>query len=189
MKTVTTGEGGAVTTNSPELAARLLRFRSHGIVPRPQHGGWFYEISELTPNARITDIQCALGTSQLNKLEQFVERRNEIAIRYEELLDSLDVEPAPMAHTAGSLHAHHLYPVRVPRRRDVYDAMRGDGIGVQVHYVPIYRHPLFAPFGVTPTDFPETERAYESLLSLPIYPSLTAAQQDRVVASLAAAID
>ncbi len=187
VKTVTTGEGGAVTTNSLELATRLRRFRSHGMVSRPQHGGWFYEISELTPNARITDIQCALGTSQLAKLEQFVTRRNEIATRYESLLATLDVEAAPMA-LAGTRHAHHLYPVRVPNRRDVYVAMRADGIGVQVHYVPIYRHPLFAPFGVTPSDFPETERAYEGLLSLPIYPSLTIEQQERVVASLAAAI-
>ena len=109
--------------------------------PRPQHGGWFYEISELTPNARISDLQCALGASQLTKLERFVTRRNEIAKGYEELLAGLDVEPAPTA-PEGSRHARHLYPVRVPRRRSVYEAMRAAGIGVQVHYVPIYRHPL-----------------------------------------------
>jgi len=188
VKTVTTGEGGAVTTNSAELAARLRRFRSHGMVPRPQHGEWFYEISELTPNARISDIQCALGASQLTKLERFVERRNELALRYETLLADLDVEPAPAAHTPGTRHAFHLYPVRVPRRRAVYESMRAAGVGVQVHYVPIYRHPLFAPFGIAPSDFPETERAYEQLLSLPMFPALTDAQQDRVVDVLAAAI-
>ena len=188
VKTVTTGEGGAVTTNSAELAARLRRFRSHGRVPRPQHGEWFYEISELTPNARITDIQCALGASQLTKLERFVERRNELALRYETLLADLDVEPAPASHTHGTRHAFHLYPVRVPRRRAVYESMRAAGVGVQVHYVPIYRHPLFAPFGIAPSDFPETERAYEQLLSLPMFPALTDAQQDRVVDVLAAAI-
>jgi perosamine synthetase len=188
VKTVTTGEGGAVTTNSEELAARLRRFRSHGMVARPEHGGWFYEIAELTPNARISDLQCALGASQLAKLERFVIRRNEIAARYQELLTGLDVEPAPTA-LAGSRHAYHLYPVRVPQRRSVYEAMRAAGIGVQVHYVPIYRHPLFAPFGIAPSAFPETERAYEGLLSLPMYPALTNAQQDRVVETLAAAVD
>ena len=187
VKTVTTGEGGAVTTNSAEIAARLRRFRSHGMVSRPEHGGWFYEISELTPNARISDLQCALGASQLAKLERFVIRRNEIADRYQELLAGLDVEPAPAA-PAGSRHAYHLYPVRVPGRRPVYEAMRESGIGVQVHYVPIYRHPLFAPFGIAPSDFPETERAYAGLLSLPIYPGLTDREQRRVAETLAAAL-
>jgi perosamine synthetase len=187
VKTITTGEGGAVTTNSLELATRLRRFRSHGMVPRPEHGGWFYEISELTPNARISDMQCALGTSQLAKLERFVHRRNELALQYDTLLADLDVEPAPTA-PEGSRHAFHLYPVRVPRRRKVYEKMRAAGIGVQVHYVPIYRHPLFAPFGTAPSDFPETERAYEGLLSLPMYPALTDAAQRRVVERLADAL-
>jgi perosamine synthetase len=187
VKTVTTGEGGAVTTNSEELAARLRRFRSHGMTPRPEHGGWFYEVSELTPNARISDLQCALGTSQLTKLEQFVTRRNELAQQYQDLLAGLDVEPAPTA-PEGSRHAYHLYPVRVPRRRAVYDAMRAAGIGVQVHYVPIYRHPLFAPLGIAPSELPETERAYAGLLSLPMYPALTDAQQLRVVETLAGAL-
>lgn len=187
VKTVTTGEGGAVTTNSEELAARLRRFRSHGMVPRPEHGGWFYEISELTPNARISDLQCALGTSQLSKLERFVSRRNELAQQYHELLSGIDVEPAPTA-VAGFRHAYHLYPVRVPDRRAVYESMRDSGIGVQVHYVPIYRHPLFAPFGIAPSDLPETERAYAGLLSLPMFPALTNAEQRRVVETLAAAL-
>lgn len=187
VKTITAGEGGAVTTNSLELARRMRRFRSHGIVARPEHGGWCYEIAELAPNARISDIHCALGASQLQKLEPFVARRNDLASRYYERLASLDVECAPTA-TAGSRHAYHLYPVRVPRRRAVYDAMRAAGIGVQVHYSPIYRHPLFAPLGVTPTDYPETERAYAGLLSLPMYPALTNPQQNRVVETLAAAL-
>jgi len=187
VKTVTTGEGGAVTTNSVELATRLRRFRSHGMVPRQQHGGWFYEISELTPNARISDVQCALGASQLQKLDRFVNRRNEIAHRYGELLAHLDVDLAPVA-PVGSGHAFHLYPVRVPRRRTVYEAMRAAGIGVQVHYVPIYRHPLFAPFGFAPSDYPETERAYAGLLSLPMYPGLTDREQCRVAETLEASL-
>jgi perosamine synthetase len=187
VKTITTGEGGAVTTNSLELATRLRRFRSHGMVPRPEHGGWFYEISELTPNARISDLQCALGASQLTKLERFVSRRNALARQYEELLADLDVEHAPTA-PEGSRHAFHLYPIRVPRRRAVYESMRAAGVGVQVHYVPIYRHPLFAEFGTAPSDFPETERAYRGLLSLPMYPALTDAAQLRVVDALTTAL-
>jgi dTDP-4-amino-4,6-dideoxygalactose transaminase len=187
VKTITTGEGGAVTTNSSELAERMRRFRSHAMVPQPERGGWFYEISELAPNARISDIQCALGASQLTKLERFVSRRNDLAMRYHEQLAALDVETAPSA-LAGSRHAYHLFPVRIPRRRAVYDAMREAGIGVQVHYPPIYRHPLFAPLGVAPSDFPETERAYDRLLSLPMYPALTDEQQDRVINTLAAAL-
>jgi dTDP-4-amino-4,6-dideoxygalactose transaminase len=187
VKTITTGEGGAVTTNSADIATRLRRFRSHGMVPVPEQGGWYYEIAELTPNARITDIQCALGASQLTKLERNVARRNEIAVRYQELLAGLDLETPPSA-PAGCRHAYHLFPVRVPRRRAVYDAMREAGIGVQVHYVPIYRHPLFAPMGAAPADYPETERAYEGLLSLPMYPALTEAQQLRVVETLASAL-
>ena len=187
VKTVTTGEGGAVTTNSPDVAARLRRFRSHGMAPVAEQGAWYYEIAELTPNARITDIQCALGASQLTKLERFVARRNEIAARYQDLLASFDVELAPPA-PEGFRHAYHLFPVRVPSRRAVYDSMRAAGIGVQVHYVPIYRHPLFAPMGAAPSDYPETERAYEGLLSLPMYPALTDAQQVRVVETLASAL-
>jgi perosamine synthetase len=187
VKTITTGEGGAVTTNSLQLATRLRRFRAHGMVPRPEHGGWFYEVSELTPNARISDLQCALGASQLTKLERFVQRRNELARQYEELLVDLDVECAPTA-PQGFRHAFHLYPIRVPHRREVYEAMRAAGIGVQVHYVPIYCHPLFAEFGAAPSDFPETERAYRGLLSLPMYPALTDAAQLRVADALATAL-
>jgi len=188
VKTITTGEGGAVTTNSAALAERLLRFRTHGMQRRPDLGGWYYEISELTPNARITDLQCALGTSQLSKLTGFVARRNGLAARYRTLLADVDVELPPEA-LVGSRHAYHLFPVRVPNRHAVYDAMRADGIGVQVHYVPIYRHPLFAAKGFTPDAYPETEKAYEGLLSLPLHAGLTDDEQDQVVASLTKCLD
>ena len=180
VKAITTGEGGAVTTNSVELADALRRFRNHGIVRRPDLGGWYYDVETVGFNYRMTDMQAALGTSQLAKLARFVTRRNELAERYRELLAAFPLD-LPPASLPGVRHAYHLFAVRVPDRRAVYDAMHAAGIGVQVHYVPIYRHPLFADLGRSGADFPETERAYEGLLSLPLYPGLSEADQDRVV--------
>jgi UDP-4-amino-4,6-dideoxy-N-acetyl-beta-L-altrosamine transaminase len=192
VKAITTGEGGAVTTNSDELAARLRQFRSHGTVAKPDapgEGGWYYEVETLGFNYRITDVQCALGVTQLAKLSRFVTRRNELAARYRELLtDVPGVELPPAAVGCGRRHAYHLFPVRVPERLRVYDELHANGIKVQVHYVPIYRHPLYADCGVTAAEFPETERAYAGLLSLPMYPSLTDADQDRVVDTLRRAL-
>ena len=188
VKTITTGEGGAITTNSTELAERLRRFRTHDMQRRPDLGGWYYEIAELAPNARITDMQCALGVSQLRKLEQFVTRRNQLANRYRTLLEDLPVVAPPEA-PSGFRHAYHLFPVQVPDRARVYEDMRAAGIGVQVHYVPIYRHPLIARLGVTPDQFPETEHVYAGLLSLPLHAGLSDDDQDRVVDALRAALD
>ena len=186
VKTVTTGEGGAVTTNDDELAERVRRFRHHGIVPTPEAGGWSYDIPELGHNLRITDLQCALGTSQLAKLERFVVRRNELAERYRALLAGSPVVLPPAA-PPGTRHGHHLFPVRVPDRRATYDALRGAGIGVQVHYVPV--HHLSAYAGAAPPEgLPATDDAYAGLLSLPLFPDLTEADQDRVVAELLAAV-
>ena len=180
VKALTTGEGGAVTTNSDELALRLRRFRSHGTVPKPERGGWYYDVETLGYNYRLTDVQAALGASQLNKLDAFVARRNDLALRYRGRLAGLPVELPPAAPD-GFRHAYHLFVVRVPQRRAVYDAMRGSGIGVQVHYVPIYEQPLYADAGRSASDFPATAHAYEGLLSLPLHPRLTEAEQDRVV--------
>ncbi|MDZ4826257.1 MAG: UDP-4-amino-4,6-dideoxy-N-acetyl-beta-L-altrosamine transaminase [Actinomycetota bacterium] len=187
VKAITSGEGGAVTTNSDELATRLRQFRSHGSVAHPEKGGWYYEIEDLGYNYRLTDLQCALGASQVAKLERFVVRRNEIAARYRDLLADYPVELPPEA-PIGSRHAYHLFPIRVADRRHVYDDMREAGIGVQVHYVPIHVHPVYARLGCRPGDHPEAEKAYEGLLSLPMYPDLTDAQQDDVVAALGAAL-
>lgn len=187
VKAVTTAEGGAVTTNSAPLAAALRRFRNHGIVPKSERGGWYYEIEELGFNYRLSDLHAALGTSQLARLERFVARRNELADRYRALLAPLPVA-LPPAPPPGWRHAYHLFAVRVADRRAVYDRLRAAGIGVQVHYVPIYRHPAYRDLRIDPADFPATEAAYETLLSLPLFPDLAETDQDLVVEALADAL-
>lgn len=185
VKAVTTGEGGAVTTNSDALAEGLRRFRHHGIVSKPEHGGWYYEVETLGYNFRITDIQAALGSSQLCRLDAFLDRRQALAERYRSLLAGFAVTLPPAA-PSGSYHAYHLFPIRVADRRRCFDGLRRAGIGVQVHYVPIYRHPLYARGGASPEQFPATEAAYAQLLSIPLYPDLREADQDRVVSELTA---
>lgn len=180
VKTITTGEGGAVTTNSGIFADALRRFRSHGIVGKPEHGGWYYEVQSLGFNYRMTDIQAALGTSQLGKAQEFVDRRAELQRRYRRRLGDLPVQ-LPPEPPAGFASAHHLFPVRLADRRRIYEALRAAGIGVQVHYVPIYRHPIYQTKAHTPAQFPHTEAAYERLLSLPLYPDLSDNDQDRVI--------
>ena len=191
VKTITTGEGGAVTTNDPELADRLRVFRTHGIIRRrpdddPTAGDWYYEIDQIGMNYRITDIQCALGLSQLRKLDRFLDSRREIAARYRELFDGTQVElQEPVA--AGQVHAHHLVVALLPDavdRRRVYDAMRAAGIGVQVHYIPIYWHPYYRRLGFERGLCPNTERTYGRCLSLPVYPGLADADVEFVATLL-----
>jgi len=182
VKVVTTGEGGAVTTNDDELAYRLRRLRNHAIVPTPEGGRWSYDVGELGWNYRLTDMQAALGTSQLARLEQFVGRRNLLADRYRQSLKVLPVG-LPPAPRPGWTHAYHLFPVQVKDRRRVYDGLRTAGIGAQVHYVPIHRHSLYGGPG-REGEFPTAEKVYAGLLSLPLYPGLTEAEQDVVIRTL-----
>lgn len=183
VKPITTAEGGVVTTNSDEYADALRTFRSHGIVREPEQGGWYYEISEVGYNYRLTDLQAALGTSQLAKLDRFIDRRNELAARYRELLTDLDLVLPPAAPD-GFVHGYHLFAVQVPDRRRVYDTLREAGIYTQVHYVPVHHHPVSVDTGCTPDDLPVVNRVYEGLLSLPMFPRLTNNDQDRVVEAL-----
>jgi len=180
VKTITTAEGGAVTTNDEALAERLRRFRHHGIEPRPDLGGWAYEVVEPGMNYRLTDVHAALGASQLTKLDRFVARRNELAGRYRELLAELPVGLAPEGG-ADVVHGRHLYPIHVPERRRVFEHLRGAGIGVQVHYVPVTHHPLYGNPAWSARQFPVTEQVYGGLLSLPMFPSLTDEDQQHVV--------
>lgn len=188
VKPITTAEGGVVTTNDQELAERLRRFRSHGIVRRPDLGGWYYEIDEVGYNYRLTDVQAALGLSQLPKLDRFIARRNEIAARYREALAHLPVRLPPSA-PQGWVHGYHLFAIQVENRRAVYDALRSDGVATQVHYVPIHHHPVSADIGIGPGELPACDAVYDGLLSLPVFPDLTDEHVEHVVVALARAVD
>lgn len=183
VKPVTTGEGGAVTTNDGDLAAALRRFRNHGIVPRPEIAPWHYEIETLGFNYRITDIQAALGTSQLGKLTRLIARRNELAQRYRTALAHLPLTLPPEA-PEGWLHGYHLFAVQVADRRRVFEGLQEAGIRVQVHYVPLHHHPINADLGFGPADLPHTEAAYAGLISLPMFPAMADSDVDRVAAVL-----
>lgn len=185
VKPITTGEGGMVTTNDENLAQRLRAFRSHGIIRRPELGGWYYEIESLGFNYRLTDIQSALGLAQMKRLDQFVKRRNEIADRYRELLRDTPVCLPPAAPT-GFRHGYHLFVIEVEKRRHVFEGLRQAGIGVQVHYVPVHYHPISKDIGLQPGDLPQCDLHYERSISLPIHPELTDEQQDFVVEVLCA---
>jgi perosamine synthetase len=194
VKTITSGEGGMVTTRDAATAERLREFRSHGMVKDParlerHEGSWHYEQHDLGFNYRLTDIQAALGRSQLAKLERFVARRNELALRYRELLGDVEcLELAPAA-PPGHRHAHHLFVVRhrdgAGARRRLYEGLHARGILAQVHYRPVYLHPWYMrTYGYGPGLCPAAEDYYAGCLSLPCFPALTAEQQERVAAAV-----
>lgn len=195
VKHVTTGEGGAVVTDDAGLADRLRRFRNHGIERDPKRftipspGPWYHEMQDLGHNFRLTDMQAALGRSQMQRLEGFVARRREIAARYDRLFANLpDVQP--LARLPDGESSFHLYVVRIDfeglgtTRAAVMDGLRERQVGSQVHYIPVYRHPYHARAGWQPADFPNAEVYYREALSLPMYPALTDADVDRVVDAL-----
>lgn len=186
VKSITTGEGGAVTTNDDHLAERLRRFRHHGLQPVPEEGPWATRIDEVGFNYRLTDIQAALGTSQLQRLDRFIARREERARRYDTALVDLDVVRPPGA-PAGTVHARHLYPILVRDRAAVVAGLHARGIGAQVHHVPIHHHPAYAA-GTGPEHLPLTEALYAQLVSLPLFVDLTVDEQDRVVEALRASL-
>jgi perosamine synthetase len=194
IKLITTAEGGVVTTRDPELRERLAMFRNHGFTTDPTRmsraeGGWYREQVELGFNYRLSDLHSALGRSQLDKLEQFVQRRNDIAARYREMLDDVPGIGLPPEAPRGSRHAYHLFAVTLDEgaeaRRRVYDGLHARGILVQVHYLPVYLHPYYRDtYGYQPGLCPEAESYYERCLSLPCYPALREDEQDQVVAAL-----
>ncbi|OYY95900.1 MAG: UDP-4-amino-4,6-dideoxy-N-acetyl-beta-L-altrosamine transaminase [Hydrogenophilales bacterium 28-61-23] len=193
VKIVTTGEGGMALTNDPRLAERMARLRSHGIArdaaAQAAHGPWYYEQVELGFNYRMTDLQAALGESQLRRLDRFVDARRRLADRYDRLLADLPLT-TPWRDPA-SASAWHLYVIRLhaaSRRRAVFEQLRAAGIGVNVHYIPVHLQPDYRRLGFSAGDFPVAEDYYVRAITLPLYPGLSDTEQDRVVAALREAL-
>ena len=193
VKHVTTGEGGMVTTNDAKLAETLRRFRNHGISSearqRQESGQWFYEMVLLGFNYRLTDIACALGISQLDKLGTNLARRREIAARYTKAFQDLPlVVPAVRAEVNP---AWHLYPIRLnlellsAGRAEVFRALRAENLGVNVHYIPVHKHPYYAGrFAYRGEEYPVAEDAYNRLISLPMFHSMTDQDVEDVIAAV-----
>ena len=194
VKMITTGEGGMIVTNSPELYQKLKQLRSHGITQDPNlmtqesPGAWYYEQQDLGFNYRLTDIQAALGMSQLKRLNHFVKRRQEIADRYHEKLQGLPVEiPIVLSSNQSS---YHLYVIRLKldqltrSKSEIFSELRPKGIGVQVHYIPVHTQSYYQKLGFKVGQFPKAESYYQQALSLPIHYDLSEKEQDYIFQAL-----
>lgn len=191
VKIVTTGEGGVAVTNDKDLAARMVLLRSHGVTRNPAlmtqeaDGPWYYQQLELGFNYRLTDIQAALGLSQMARLADYIDRRHAIAKRYDDALDGMPLKTPGRLPDARS--AFHLYVIRLDdetRHRSVFEGLRMRGIGVNLHYIPVHMQPYYAALGFSPGDFPKAEDYYRRAMSIPMFPRLTDAEQDSVIAAL-----
>ena len=194
VKIITTAEGGMAVTNDPDVAQKMALLRSHGITRDPAlmshkpDGPWYYQQIELGYNYRMTELQAALGVTQLQRLDSYVSRRHELARRYDLLLSELPVT-VPWQHQ-DSYSGLHLYAIRLllgkisKTHRQVFEGLREKGIGVNVHYIPIHTQPYYYRMGFRSGDFPQAERYYEEAISLPMYSALSYTQQDQVVQAL-----
>lgn len=194
VKIVTTAEGGAALTNDKELADRMALFRSHGItrdpavMTREPDGPWYYQQVDLGYNYRMTDMQAALGLSQMARVDEYVARRHVLAKRYDEMLALLPVV-RPWQHP-DSYSGLHLYVIRLElakiskSRRAVFEGLRARGIGVNLHYIPVHTQPHYSQMGFRNGDFPEAEQYYQEAITLPMYPTMSEAEQDEVIAAL-----
>jgi len=191
VKIITTAEGGMAMTQDAALARRMERLRSHGITRDPADmthapdGPWYYQQIDLGFNYRMTDMQAALGLSQMSRLNAFVDRRHQVAARYAEALAALPLSLPPAEPEGRS--ALHLYVVQMGvghDRRSVFEALRARDIGVNVHYIPVHLQPYYAALGFRPGHCPDAERYYADAISLPMHPGLSEADQDRVIGAL-----
>lgn len=190
VKPITTGEGGMIVTDNEEFYQKMMLFRSHGItrdenLMTRNDGSWFYQQLDLGYNYRITDIQCALGCSQMKKLDRFLARRKEIVARYNEAFADCEniVTPYQLPETESGWH---LYIVQVKNcdRREIFEALREHGIAVNVHYIPVYLHPYYQEHGYKDVHCRNAEEVYSHIISLPLYPTLTEEQQQYVIETL-----
>ncbi len=194
VKIITSGEGGIVTTNSKELYESLLRLRTHGItredaqMTHKSDGPWYFQQLELGYHYRMTDIHAALGKSQLGRLDEYVQKRNDIAAKYKQRLQHL---PLQLPHVEGScINSYHLFVIRLrlqeieKTHQQVFDEMRTAGIGVNLHYIPVHMQPYYQQFGFKTGDFPEAEQYYREAITLPLYPALRDDEVEYVCASL-----
>lgn len=194
VKIVTTAEGGMALTNNADLANKMALLRSHGITRDPAQmtheadGSWYYQQIDLGFNYRMTELQAALGVSQMARLDQYVARRHELAARYDSLLADLPLT-RPWQHPDG-YSGLHLYVIRLQldrigkTHRQVFESLREQGVGVNVHYIPVHTQPHYQQLGFKTGDFPEAERYYTEAISLPMFQTMSEAQQDEVVAAL-----
>lgn len=190
VKHITTGEGGMIVCNNPDYYRRLRLFRNHGITKDKENlesndGPWYYEMQELGYNFRITDIQCAMGISQMKKLKKFLGERRLRAEKYDQAFHDVNWLQTPPTPPVGSRHAYHLYPLLLAgnvNRIEFFTWLREHNIGVQVHYIPVHLQPYYRHrFGYKPGDFPQAEEFYAREISLPLYPGLTPEQQEYVI--------
>ena len=193
VKHIAAGEGGMITTNDESLYKHLLRLRTHGITNKPddltefhpgdpERGGWYMELQELGYNYRLTDFQAALGMSQLTRVDAMLDRRRDIAKRYDGAFEGTSITTIVPPARVG--HAYHLYVIQVDDRKGLYDFLRTRSIMAQVHYVPVHLMPYYRQFGWKPGDFPHAERYYARCLSLPMFPTLTGDERDYVIESV-----
>lgn len=191
VKIVTTAEGGAVMTNSQDLADKMALYRSHGItrdttkMQNESHGGWYYEQVDLGFNYRMTELQAALGVTQMTRLDDFVSARHKLATRYNQLL--LDLPITLPYQLEGTYSGLHLYVIRLQldkiskTHKEVFEALREQGVGVNLHYIPVHTQPYYQNMGFKVGDFPESECYYQEAISLPMFHSMTEDQQDYIV--------
>jgi len=188
VKHIATGEGGMVTTNDEELYKKLKQYRSHGMVYQgdpaliENHGGWYMELQELGYNYRMPDVLCNLGISQLKRANEGLEKRQAIAKRYDEAFAGTKVKT--IIPPANVSHAYHLYVIQIEDRKGLYDYLRTKQIFAQVHYIPVHLMPYYKGLGSKVGDFPNAEKYYEHCLSIPMYPTLTAEEQEFVISEI-----
>lgn len=199
VKPITTAEGGIITTNDKGFYDRMMLFRTHGITRDTaqlidNHGSWYYEQQELGYNYRLTDVQAALGTSQMNKIDDFIARRRQIAKQYNKAFQSIEEIITPR-EADYSNSGWHIYVIQIKSgklngsRKDIFDALQAENIGVNVHYLPVYLHPYYQKLGYKKGLCPNSEALYENMITLPIHPSMTDEDVESVIIALNKVID